>query len=262
MKTETDTIQDYLNGTLENAQDHAANPPQLMYMIHRMDDIFQKEIFSRGLDMNAAANLLAMNSYIMLLGAIRQALSGHIVPVFPIVRAALESACYVYLIALDDKKGDIWLDRHKSNSATERCRKAFKVSDVVRGLKSVSPAMSEFVDDLYDACIDFGAHPNCKSIMEHLTNLRSEDGKLSGWELTSVYGHNSWEVNFALLVCVETGQAIAFLLSASSEKHPLTHDRIYVFQEWMNEKDRMIEEINGESHDYTGPLFCSVKPPI
>lgn len=71
MKANANSIQDYLLATLKNAQDHFTTPPQLMYMVYNMDEIFQNEILSKELEMHSAAGFLALNSYVMLLAAVR-----------------------------------------------------------------------------------------------------------------------------------------------------------------------------------------------
>ncbi|UIZ74495.1 hypothetical protein HRV96_14990 [Raoultella ornithinolytica] len=261
MKVRANSIHDYLRATIENAQDHITTPPQLMYMVDHMDEIFQEEILTNGIEMHPTAGFLALNSYVMLLASVRQALSGHTVPVFPILRTALESACYAYLIAMDNSKAQIWLDRHKSQSSLNECRRTFTVTKTANELQERSAEMAEYVKAHYNACIDFGAHPNMKSIFNHLTKIDSPDDKYDAWELTGVYGPNSWYVNYTLLACVEVGQAIAFLIAASSESHPLLNERLTVFQDWMDEKNRMAEEINGKPIDYTGPMYSSVVPP-
>ncbi|PCC99183.1 hypothetical protein [Halopseudomonas pelagia] len=261
MKFNAGTLQDYLVATLENAQDHAAEPPQLMYLVDQMDRIFQEEIFGREFNASPTAGVLVMNSYTMLLSGVRQALSGHVVSTFPITRTALESACYAFIIARDEKKADIWFQRHASKTAHKDCRDAFTVAKAVKELKAINSGMAEYVQAYYDASIDFGAHPNRKSVIDHLKDTGSIGEDLHGFELTGVYGRNSWYVNFALLACVEVGQAIAFLTAASTDNHPLIHERVEVFQAWMDAKNRMAEEINGEPINYTGPMYSSVLPP-
>ncbi|WP_218575540.1 hypothetical protein, partial [Pseudomonas sp. EMN2] len=100
MKINVGRVRDYLIATLENAQDHANESPELMHLIAQMGDIFHDEIFSLPLSQQSAADLLIINAYTMLLAGVRAALSGHVVCVFPIVRAALESSCYAYIIVL------------------------------------------------------------------------------------------------------------------------------------------------------------------
>lgn len=254
------TLLDYINATLENSNDHANEHPQLMYMVLEMDKIFHDEIFDYDFDINPISGFLAMNSYTLLLSAVRQALSGHLVTVFPIVRTALESACYAYLIAHDEAMGKVWLNRHTSESALQKSRKMFSVKKASNELKSISPEMAEYVMAHYEAAIDYGAHPNKKSIFNHLSAIGEVDG-FHGFEFIGVYGRNSWHVNYALLICTEVGQAIAFLLAASTDKHPLLHERLEVFRKWVDEKNRMADELNGEPIQYTGPMYCSVIPP-
>lgn len=259
MKIDAGSLLDYLKVTLENLSDHAEEHPQLMCMAIRMDEIFQKEIFSQEFDARPAASLLAMNSYTLLLSAVQQALSGHIVAVFPVVRTALESACYAYLIAHNEDMENTWINRHISKSKLQECRNMFSVKKASDQLKEISSEMAEYLIACYDATIDFGAHPNQRSVFNHVKAIDKVDGRYRGLELTGVYCRNSWHVNYGLIVCTEIGQAIAFLLAASSKNHPLIHNRLEVFQAWLEEKNNMIDSFNGEPINYEGPMYSSVK---
>lgn len=261
MKIQAGSLQDYLQATSENARDHASEPPQLMFLVDQMDQIFQLEIFSRDFDFDPTAGLLVMNAYTMLLSAVRQALSGHVVSTFPIVRTALESACYSFLISRDEARADIWFCRHDSEKAHKNCRDAFTVAKAVKELKAIDSSMAEYVQAHYEASIDFGAHPNRKSVIDHLEASGSVGNNLHVFSLTGVYGRNSWHVNLALLVCLEVGQAIAFLVAASSENHPLINERADVFQNWMNAKNRMVEDMNGGPLPSNVPMYSSFSPP-
>lgn len=261
LKINIDTLHNYLIATLENARGHECEQPQLMYLIDQMEKIFQQEVFNHELDISPTAGFLAMNSYLMLMSAVRQALSGHAASVFPIARVALESASYAYLCACDEAIEKVWLQRHVSRSALERCRRELTVTKAVIKLKLLSPEMADFIKSNYEASIDFGAHPNRKSVFNHLVDAGQIDDKYHGFELIGVYGRNSREVNNSLLVCIDVGQAIAFLIIASAKKHPLIYDRLDVFQNWMDEKNKVIEEITGEPIDYEAPMYSSVISP-
>jgi len=262
MKANAGTLNDYLQAIHENHADHSETPPQLMGMVNQMDKIFQEEVFAHDLDMHPYALLLAMNSYTMLLNAVGQALSGHTVAVFPVVRTALESACYAFLISQDESLGEVWFNRHTSESAHQKCRRNFTVKKACDELCSSSPEMAEYVMAHYNAAIDYGAHPNLKAVLNHLSDIGEVDSKYHGFELTGVYGRNSWQVNYALLVCTEVGQAIAFLFAMSAVKHPLVNDRLEIFTGWLEDKARIADELNGKPIDYSGPMYSSVIPPI
>lgn len=248
MKIEIDTLPNYLKATLENHVYHSKEEPDLMGIVLEMDRIFHQEIFVDEYDANAATMLLAMNSYMMLSNAVHQALSGHFVAVFPVARTALESACYAYLTSSDDKMSEIWFNRDKSKTATDKCRKVFTIRATVDRLKHLSPDMSDYLKNLYDSSIKYGAHPNIKAISPHLHDIRLVDDKFHAFSHIGVYGENSHEVNSALMLCVDVGQAIAFLLCASAKDHPFINEKNEVFQNWIDEKNQISDEISAK-HD-------------
>ncbi len=73
-------------------------------------------------------------------------------------------------------------------------------------------------------------------------------------------GENSWQVNHTLFVCVEAGQAIAYLIADSIDNHPLIHERSTVFQGWVDAKNRMVEVLTGEACDRSKPVYSFVIP--
>lgn len=262
MRLTAGRLNEYLKDTNENANGHAAAPPQLMYMVDQMDQIFHEEVFSFPVDVHSYSAMLLLNSYTMLAGAVREALSGHVSCTYPIARTALESACYGFLIGADNDKASIWVNRHRDKGSLKCCRQVFTVSNAVTALMLVNTEMAEYVQGLYDASIDFGAHPNQRSILAHVSAMAARTDSAGGLGLTVLYGVNSWHVNSALLVCVEVGQAIAFLIAASADHHPLLGKRLDVFKHWFEEKNRMAEQLAGRPIDYSGPMYSSVIPPV
>lgn len=256
------TLAEYLTATLENLLDHRDSPPQLMELVQEMDKFFHDEICTQE-DDDPISGLLFMNSYALLMSSVSQALAGHLVAVFPVARSALESACYGFLVSQEEEMGGIWLNRHDSKNARDLCRRSFSVADAVRKIKNISVEMAEFIQGLYDASIDYGAHPNVISVLGHLTREVTEDDEkiYYNYSLTGVYGPNSWQVNQGLLVCVEMGQAIAFLIAASIEEHPLLSERLEKYQQWMDSKNRLVEQISGKPLNYSGPMYAAVRAP-
>lgn len=261
MQMSAGTLAEYLAATDEVAQSHAASPPQLMCMVDEMDAFFHREFFAQLLEMAPIAAVLVMNAYTALLGAVREALSGHVVLVFPVARAALESACYALLVSQKAVNADIWLNRNRSTADLKACRKLFTVENAIKILQPIQPEMAEYVRGMYDASIDYGAHPNPLSIMSHFEPTGPQGEDEFGFSLTGVQGHNSWHVNRELLVCVETGQAVAFLIATSIPGHPLLNERFQDFDDWMATKNQMAESLNGAPIEHAGPMYSSVRPP-
>lgn len=261
MQITAGTLSEYLVATNKVAQDHATSPPQLMKMVDEMDAFFHRELFSKPLEMAPIAAVLAINAYTALLGAVREALSGHVVLVFPVARAALESACYALLVSEHEEGADVWLNRNRSIGDLKACRKLFTVENTIKILKPTQPEMADYVRGLYEASIDYGAHPNPLGIISHFGPTGPQEDDEFGFSLTGVQGHDSWHVNRELLVCVETGQAVAFLIAASIPGHPLLNERLQDFDDWMATKNKMAESLNGAAIAYTGPMYSSVRPP-
>lgn len=244
-----DKLSSYLNVTLENHVNHAKKEPDLMWMTHEMDRFFHQEVFIQKYDANAVTIVLATNSYMLLSNAVSQALSGHQVAVLPVARTALESACYAYLTSSDNKMCEIWLNRDKSKTARDNCRKAFTIGATEAKLKHISPDMADYLKKLYELSIEYGAHPNIKAISRHLHLGDSADDNYRHFSHTGVYGENSNPVNGALLLCVDVGQAIAFLLCASATDHPIINERIDYFQKWIDEKNKIVDAIREENYE-------------
>lgn len=247
MKINADTLPNYLRATIDNLNHHIEQPPRVMGMIKEMDRIFQEEIFAHDYETTAMSMLLAINSYMMLSNAVLQALSGHAVAVLPVARTALESACYAYLTSDDDEMCTIWFERGKSNTATDKCRKRFSIKATAAKLEHISPEMAEYIQLLYESTIEYGAHPNKKAIFHHLQDKGMIDDTFRAFSHIGVYGEDSHEVNSTLLLCIDVGQAIAFLLAASAKDHPFLRERVDVYQKWLDDKNSFTDEFNGIS---------------
>jgi hypothetical protein len=258
MKFKILPLSSYLKDISENLLDHSKTPPDLMYLIHNMDDFFRNEVFIDGLVMNPISSLLCMNALMQFNASTNQALSGHVVTVFPIVRSALEAACYAFIISQDDKNSAVWYNRNKSEEDLKKCRVLFTVANCVKFLKKIDVELAQFVGDLYTASIDFGAHPNPISVMTHLDTGQHSDDDYLNFSLTGIYGVNSWEVNLALLACLETGHAIAFLTAASCIDHPVLGERSSEFQNLINLKNEMVNKYGGKEINCIKSIYASV----
>ncbi len=262
MRVNLDPLQTYLQAADENNAHHLSDPPELMPLIEQLDSIFRDEIFFGEFEIDATAALLSMNAYMLLLASIRQALSGHLAAVFPIARSALESSCYGYLIAHQPSLGDTWLNRHDSEQHYKQSKKKFNpaVSSVSKALKSDFPSMAEYVQAQYDAVIDYGAHPNPKSIVDRLEDKGAVDSESHHFELCGLYGKNSWEVNYGLLVAAEVGQAVAFVIASSMHDHPTLSAPSSVFNDYTDYKIKTVDKLNRAPVSYTEAMYTKYKP--
>lgn len=221
MPIKSDNLNDYLRMACEVSSAHEITPPYGMEFIERLDEVFHKELFKANIDLNLIAGSLAVNSYWLFLSAVRIALSGHPAGVFPIIRTALESAYYCFLISRNSELADAWLNRHADDDGRKKCRRGFGLAnaDVKKILSQDFPEMAEFIGEQYERLIDWGAHPNPQSILVHLNIDDATDGELS---FAGLYSPGTREVSDSLLMCSGGAIAIIFLIASSLKGHPLS----------------------------------------
>jgi hypothetical protein len=186
--------------------------------------------------------VLSMNAYMLFLAGVRVAMTGHVAACFPVLRTALESACYGFLIAKDADLSAVWADRHKDADSKKVCRKAFgsAVTDVAKLVEREQPGGGQWLSDAYDAAIDFGAHPNIKSVFGHVRILEDvPEDPYFRVNLGGLYGSDHWETYRMLIGCLDFALAIAVVLTRALDNPDLEHEK--QLQALNDEKNRVAE---------------------
>ena len=180
---------------------------------------FVKHVFADQEEMSVARCLLAMHAFMIYMGALRVAFSGHTAATFPLLRTALESACYAFLIGENAALERIWLNRNSSDEALRLCKREFtpavrRTANALQDKSWIAPVTEDWINELYDAAIDFGAHPNAKSILPYLeVDENRGDGHVAV-SLTSLYGPEAHSTSRGLVACLDHGLAIAVILAS------------------------------------------------
>lgn len=198
--------------------------------------VFNDDRF-RGLDSTILQ--LAAHSRNVWTAGVRMALSGQPYAVPPIVRTALEAACYASLINHDVSLARIWLDRHNNPQSMKASRKAFgsAVETVRKLLNSKASGLGDQVNEAYQGCIDDGAHPNTwgiprtRKLVLGPNNFREEYD-----ETTDFYGIPSIKSKDALCLVAYIGLLMCHILCLTFMPfHELPHGLL----------DEMLDEFNG-----------------
>ena len=100
--------------------------------------------------------------------AVRLAASGQLTESYAQLRVCIENALYASYIRSKPGLAQVWADRHQSEEKRKKCRDSFKISSMIENLQSQSRALAKRVKKEYDTCIDFGAHPNERSVVPNL----------------------------------------------------------------------------------------------
>ncbi|WP_040618129.1 hypothetical protein [Roseovarius nubinhibens] len=92
------------------------------------------------------------------------------------LRLCLENAAYAFHILDNRDLWEKWMARHDSKRCLENVRKEFSFGNVSRSIKEVRPEIAGAFVELYDRCIDFGAHPNERGFTSNRKIVDQEDG--------------------------------------------------------------------------------------
>lgn len=184
----------------------------------RVTNLFPQSIFVGETGGPPEALMLSLNAFQMLLAGGRIALTGHASVMFPVLRTALESACYAYMILENPKLAEVWRDRHDSSTKMDKCRRTFSNAvKVAADQSSWTPANKQWLIGTYQRMIDFGGHPNPHSIFGAIS---VEDGG-DDWlvNLNSIYEPDSITTRDAIMACAESGLCIATVLAEGHWKN-------------------------------------------
>jgi len=145
---------------------------------------WEKDIFSynqkyKETSQELISPLLAINAHSLYLSALKLTISGQASSVYPILRAAYENAVYSLMIHNNKELAEIWNNRHNDEASYKKNKTTF--APAIKKLKikleeydkknSNGTNYTEHILGLYDAVIDYGSHPNPKTIQNN--NLSS-----------------------------------------------------------------------------------------
>lgn len=185
--------------------------PAVIEFLKRIDLLFLDFLADAGKATPALSGLLLLNAHASFRAAVRLALSGQLPPVFMALRGAIESTLYANAISADPDLADIWFHRHRDLESRNRCKNAFTIKKLLRSLAEAHERdFADYVKDLYEAAIDFGGHPNNRSLIRHVRLEQLED---ADYEMSLVYLHGweSTELRRCLVACAETGIALIII---------------------------------------------------
>jgi hypothetical protein len=198
----------------------------ILRLLHDFHRYFAKTLWRDTSGVPPVAAFLSMNAFMTYLAGVRVAMSGHVVAVFPVLRTALESACYAYLIARTPDLAAVWTDRHKGDAERKACRATFTgaVAAVAKDVEREQPGGGDWLREAYDTAIDFGGHPNIKSVFGHVqAQEASETDPFHRFSLVGLYGTGHGETLRGLIACADFALAIAVLLTRVLERPDEQH---------------------------------------
>ncbi|MEH2494565.1 hypothetical protein V1294_001044 [Bradyrhizobium sp. AZCC 1678] len=206
------TVAGFLQTARENEVEALTQHSNYLKFLERVDQEFRK-LMVAGTDDNVVARIMVLAAHAYYLSAIRIVLSGQSAAAFTNLRATMECALYGLIMQEEEGADAVWLNR---NIDREACRKTFTAANGIRLLKR-DPNLRDLAQLVYDASIDFGAHPKPIAVIK---NLEINDvGQAYSVSLTSLHAVDSFSVERALIACLETGLACVLIFSQVFPQH-------------------------------------------
>lgn len=213
----------------------------------------------------------AANAHSLFLVAFDLAQSGHFTALFPLFRTALESAIYSYLFNCEDGLREKWKKRQLSEEDFKSNKQAFTAAvKRFRGYlkdhdkKSGGTPYEEYIMSLYDAAIDFGAHPNPIGLLNNISlENEGEKTKFSYDYLCT----DLRDILKALSACLDYGIAIAAINHLSHIYNNSDHPKLdSIFMGFIKENNAIVDALNGVplgfEHRYYSRINGFVPPHI
>lgn len=240
-------LESYIAAGDENTRDLLAGNAPTIAALKQFDAFFRDGLWREPVLSNPLAFLLFTNAYMLFLSGGRMALTGHAAAIYPLLRTALESACYGFLIERKPDLADVWTQRHQSKAQYDACRNAFTVARANKLIRSASIDIGNLVEGIYDAAIDFGGHPNIKGVIQHVSMDEERDDGMVAVNLAGLHGTGGIETTRGLMACLDFGLAIAAVIILAPDAPSAT--LVATLQELNDLKNTVADGLQADADD-------------
>lgn len=141
---------------------------------------------------------LALRCHSALRAAAKLTLSGQVPESFMVLRGALELALYAHHASTSGERAQIWMNRHDSAETKRQCSQEFTGRVIFPTLREKASVIGDIAGELYERCIDYGAHPNARGVLTTMSYEEDQQGQsfsfayLSGDTLSLRFALKSW----------------------------------------------------------------------
>lgn len=177
-----DPLSSFFKDAEYNDRASALNLPAFFALLQRVDAAFRRgnaAIEKDNREELLVPRFLLVRTHSSFLAATRLAMSGQLSESYAILRVALEQAWYALHIGKDPqppKRSTVWLCRHDDEASKARCKSEFAVQNIRSTHEALDPATAKLLHQLYEMTIDFGGHPNQKSLLSAMRRADTPTG--------------------------------------------------------------------------------------
>jgi hypothetical protein len=159
-----DELSKFLQETHQQQYATFHNKKKAVAPLIAIDDLFVR--VSKGW-LNPHSEIVAMlflRCHAAFRAAAAEAMAGQVVESYRQCRGMMENAAYAVHIHRDPTLARVWLDRHVDEAGMKASKRAFRHELVVASVTAANMHAGQRFEDLYQRTIDFGGHPNERSV--------------------------------------------------------------------------------------------------
>jgi len=197
-----DSLSAFIETAKQNSYATFVNHKAAYKQLLKVDELFRDAIDCLVNTKDWFPSFFLLRSHSAYLGAVRLAISGQVGEAYMVLRGCLENALYGLFFYKNPNKAKLWYERHDSDIKRKEVRDEFKIYRMFQIIEKEGPNVSGACRDLYETCIDYGAHPNERSVSSVLD--RAESGTAVNFNLKYLSG-DSDVLRFCLLNTVRVG---------------------------------------------------------
>ena len=170
-----DRVTDYINVVRENSfATFVKFNPEFSSLIE-IDQLYRLAIDCAQNCRDWFACLFILKSHSAFLVAVQLAVGTQIPESYMVMRGAIENALYGFYIFKHPELAEVWLRRDESKDNKDKVREQFKIGIIKALVAQFDNKLGEAVNILYERTIDYGAHPNEKSLSSSLQKTDNKD---------------------------------------------------------------------------------------
>ena len=210
-------IEAYLNAAAEAEKEALREQHKFIAYINELDELFRALVTGKAYSRHRACGFLSMNAHSSFLAATSTALRAQFAPTFVILRNSVESALYAYLVSRDGADGDLWQNRANN---PDPVKVKFTANRAIQKLAIHDPNLATMARDTYEWMIEFGGHPNPRSIIDHIKENEAEADGTVPFSMAYIHAAGSVAAIRCLAACVENGCLAVAIIAHAMPDHP------------------------------------------
>lgn len=176
-----DSLSSFIESAHQNTFATFVNIKPAFSHLQKISEVFDKAIGHLNNVKEWFVVFFILRAHSAYLAGIRLSTSGQVCEAFMVLRGCLEVALYGYYFYRNPGKAEMWMRRHDDEKSKKVVRNEFLIGKMLDLLEKESPGTGKLMRQLYERCIDYGAHPNERSMTSNMR--RMTEGKETRFDL-------------------------------------------------------------------------------